>query len=135
VALDGIAEGWVTVERKVALPPPPRRAVRGIRSRPLGHLHRWHHHVHVSSPLLLAPPSLSLPPLISVLVHCARCRVPWHADNGSLKRRWCSAVSSGGSGGSSLKRDGGGARRQQRLPRRASVSRARSGANVPRSGL
>jgi hypothetical protein len=24
VALDGIAEGWVTVERKVALPPPPR---------------------------------------------------------------------------------------------------------------
>jgi hypothetical protein len=31
VALDGVAEGWVAVERKVALPPPPRRAVRGIR--------------------------------------------------------------------------------------------------------
>jgi hypothetical protein len=31
VALDGVAEGWVTVERKVALPPPPQRAVRGIR--------------------------------------------------------------------------------------------------------
>jgi hypothetical protein len=27
---------------------------------------------------------LSLPPLISVLVHCARCRVPWHADGGAL---------------------------------------------------
>jgi hypothetical protein len=24
VALDGIMEGWVTAERKVALPPPPR---------------------------------------------------------------------------------------------------------------
>jgi hypothetical protein len=31
VALDGVAEGWVAVERKVALPPPPRRAVRRIR--------------------------------------------------------------------------------------------------------
>jgi hypothetical protein len=31
VALDGVAEGWVTVERKVALPPPSRRAARGIR--------------------------------------------------------------------------------------------------------
>jgi hypothetical protein len=31
VALDGVAEGWVAVERKVAIPPPPRRAVRGIR--------------------------------------------------------------------------------------------------------
>jgi hypothetical protein len=36
VALDGVTEGWVTVERKVALerkvtlPPPPRRAARGI---------------------------------------------------------------------------------------------------------
>jgi hypothetical protein len=39
--------------------------------------------------------------------------VPWHADNGDLKRRWCSAVSSGGRGGSSLKRDGGGAWRRQ----------------------
>jgi hypothetical protein len=27
---------------------------------------------------------LSLPPHISVLVHCARCRVPWHADGGAL---------------------------------------------------
>jgi hypothetical protein len=113
VALDGVAEAWVVVERKVALPPPPRRAVRGIRRRPLGHLHRRHHHVQVSSPLLGAPPSLSLPPLISVLVHCARYHVPWHTDNGGLKRWWCSAVSSGGSGGSSLKRDGGGARRRQ----------------------
>jgi hypothetical protein len=24
VALDGVAEGWVTVEHKVALPPPPQ---------------------------------------------------------------------------------------------------------------
>jgi hypothetical protein len=56
---------------------------------------------------------LSLSPLISILVHCARCRMPWHADNGGLKRRWCSAVSSGGSGGSSLKQDGGGARQRQ----------------------
>jgi hypothetical protein len=39
--------------------------------------------------------------------------VPWHADNGGLKRRWCSAVSSDGSGGSSLKRDGGGAQWRQ----------------------
>jgi hypothetical protein len=37
VALDGVAEGWVTVERKVALelkvalPPPPRRGAHGIR--------------------------------------------------------------------------------------------------------
>jgi hypothetical protein len=31
LALDGVAEGWVAVERKVALPPPPRRAVRRIR--------------------------------------------------------------------------------------------------------
>jgi hypothetical protein len=30
VALDGVVEGWVTVEHKVALPPPPRRATRGI---------------------------------------------------------------------------------------------------------
>jgi hypothetical protein len=105
VALDGVAEGWVAVERKVALPPPPRRAVRGIRL-----LHQ------VSSPLLEAPPSLSLPPLISVLIHCARCRVPWHADNGALLELtddvqiWkamseyaVAPVSSGGSGGSSLK--------------------------------
>jgi hypothetical protein len=99
VALDDVTEGWVAVERKVALPPPPRRVVHGIRL-----LHQ------VSSPLLGAPPSLSLPPLISVLVHCARCRVTWHADNGGLKRRWCSAVSSGGSSGSSVKRDRSGAR-------------------------
>jgi hypothetical protein len=126
--------------------------------------------------------SLSLPPLISVLVHCARCHVPWHADNGALLELtedvqiWkvmseyaVAPVSSGGSGGSSLKRDGGGARRrqgvcdgrddeapllqlrdgrdsptarrrpeeirQQRLPRRASANRVRSGANMPRSGL
>jgi hypothetical protein len=115
VALNGVAEGWVTVERKVALPPPPRRAVRGIRL-----LHQ------VSSPLLGAPPSLSLPPLISVRVHCARCRVRWHADNGALleltedvqiwkamSKYVVALVSSGGSGGSSLKRDGGGARRWQ----------------------
>jgi hypothetical protein len=82
VALDGVTEGWVTVEVKVALPPPPRRAAREIwllhqgddlllrrgclisspsswpisspspsaRVRPLGHLHRRHHHVQVSSP-------------------------------------------------------------------------------------
>jgi hypothetical protein len=37
MALDGVTEGWVTVEhkvtleRKVTLPPPPRRAARGIR--------------------------------------------------------------------------------------------------------
>jgi hypothetical protein len=31
VALNGITEGWVANERKVALPPPPRRAARGIR--------------------------------------------------------------------------------------------------------
>jgi hypothetical protein len=117
VALGGVAEGWVAIERKVALPPPPRRAVRGI----------WLLH-HVSSPLLGAPPSLSLPPLISVLVHCARCCVPWHADNGALLELtkdvqiWkamseyaVAPVSSGGSGGSSLKRDRGGARRRQGL--------------------
>jgi hypothetical protein len=127
VALDGVAEGWVAVERKVALPPPPRRTVRGI---------RLLHQVSFSGARDLAPPSgppsstasscssklpptrgaalsLSLSPLISVLIHCARCRVPWHADNGGLKRRWCSAVSSGDSGGSSLKRDGGGAWRRQ----------------------
>jgi hypothetical protein len=38
-----------------------------LRHRPLGHLHRRHHHVQVSSPLLGRRP-LSLPPLISVLV-------------------------------------------------------------------
>jgi hypothetical protein len=31
VDLDGVMEGWVAVERNVALPPPPRRAARGIR--------------------------------------------------------------------------------------------------------
>jgi hypothetical protein len=31
VALDDVTEGWVAVKRKVALPPPPRRAVRRIR--------------------------------------------------------------------------------------------------------
>jgi hypothetical protein len=50
---------------------------------PLGHLHRQHHHVQVSSPLLGRRP-LSLPPLISVLVHYARCRVLWHAEDGAL---------------------------------------------------
>jgi hypothetical protein len=109
VALDGVVERWVTVERKVALPPPPWRA----------------REVQVSSPLLGRRP-LSLPPLISILVHCARCRVSWHADNGALLELtedveiWkamseyaVAPVSSGDSGGSSLKRDGGGARRRQ----------------------
>jgi hypothetical protein len=106
VALDGVAEGWVAVERKVTLPPPPRRAVRGIRL-----LHQ------VSRPL-----SLSLPPLISVLIHCAMCRVPWQADNGALLELtedvqiWKAmseyAVAPVSSGSSSLKRDGGGARRR-----------------------
>jgi hypothetical protein len=126
VALDDVAEGWVAVERKVALPPPPRRAVRGIRllhqvsssgawdpAQPSGPPSSTASSCSCKLPLLGAPPSLSLPPLISVLVHCAGCRVPWHADNGGLKWRWCSAVSSGGSSGSSLKRDGGGARRRQ----------------------
>jgi hypothetical protein len=54
-----------------------------LERRPLGHLHRWHHHVQVSS-LLLGRRPLSLPPLIFVLVHCARCHVPWHADGGAL---------------------------------------------------
>jgi hypothetical protein len=31
VALNDVTEGWVAVGRKVALPPPPRRAARGIR--------------------------------------------------------------------------------------------------------
>jgi hypothetical protein len=139
VALDGVTEGWVTVERKVALPPPPRRAVHGI---------RLLHQVSSSGawdpappseppsptasscssklPPARAPPSLSLPPLISVLVHCARCRMPWHADNGTLLELtedvqiWkamseyaVAPVSSGGSDVSSLKRDGCGARRRQ----------------------
>jgi hypothetical protein len=124
VALDGVAEGWVAVERKVALPPPPRRAVRGIRllhqvsssgardpAPPSGPPSSTASSCSSKLPLLLgAPPFLSLPPLIFVLVHCTRCRVPWHADNGGLKWRWCSAVSSGNNDGSSLKRDGGGAR-------------------------
>jgi hypothetical protein len=138
VALDGVTEGWVTVEVKVALPPPPRRAAREIRLLHQGDdllLRRgclisspssWP--ISSPSPSARVPPSgppssaasscssklpllerrpLSLPPLISVFVHCARCRVPWHAprahgarpnleghvgvhDNSGLKRqqRW-----------------------------------------------
>jgi hypothetical protein len=150
VALDGVVEGWVTVERKVALPPQPRRAASGIimffaagvsshlrqagpshllrhllGRHPLSHLHRRHHHVQVSSPLLRCHP-LSLPPLISVLVHCVRCHMSWHADGGMLLvltedvQIWkamseyaAAPVSSGGSGDSGLKQDGGGARRRQ----------------------
>jgi hypothetical protein len=91
---------------------------------PLGHLHRWHHHVQVSSPLLGRRP-LSLLPLISILIHYARCHVPWHADSGALLELmedvqiWkamseyaAAPVSSGGGGGSALKRDGGGAQRR-----------------------
>jgi hypothetical protein len=33
---------------------------------------------------LLGRRPLSLPSLISVLVHCARCRVPWHTDGSAL---------------------------------------------------
>jgi hypothetical protein len=101
VTLDGVAEGWVAVERKVTLPPPPRRAVRGIRllhqvsssgardpALPSGSPSST-----TSSCSSKLPPargaalSLSLPPLISVLVHCVRCRMPWHADNGGGARR------------------------------------------------
>jgi hypothetical protein len=162
VAPDGVVEGWVVVERKVALPPPPRRVARGIRllhqggdlllhcgclissppswpiSSPLssarvppsGPLHRRHHHVQVMSSCLGAALSLSLPPLISALVHCARCHVPWHADDGALLELmedveiWkvmseyaTTPVSSGGSGSSGLKRDGGGARQRSRRSR------------------
>jgi hypothetical protein len=59
---------------------------------------------------------LSLPPLISVLIHYARYRVPWDADGGALLKLtedvqiWkamseyaVAPVSSGGSGGSGLK--------------------------------
>jgi hypothetical protein len=117
VALDDVTEGWVTVERKVALPPPPRRAgsdsstkvaicffTVGVSSHlrqadpshllrhllghhPLGHLHRRHHHVQVS--LLLVRRPLSLPPL-----HGGRPHLEGHV---------------GVRGGSDLKRDGGGA--------------------------
>jgi hypothetical protein len=131
--------GWVTVEQKVALPPPPWRAVRGI---------RLLHQVSSSGAWDLAPPSgppssaasscssklpparalpsLSLSPLISALVHCTRCHMPWHADNGALLELmedvqiWkamseyaVAPVSSGGSDGSSLKRDRGGAQWRQ----------------------
>jgi hypothetical protein len=121
VAIDNITEGWVAVERKVALPPPPRRAGSGSSTKvvicfftagvsshlrqvdpshllhhllghhPLGHLHRQHHHVQVS-PLLVRRP-LSLPPL-----HGERPHLEGHV---------------GVRGGSGLKRDGGGARWRQ----------------------
>jgi hypothetical protein len=147
VALDGVAEGWVAVERRVALPPPPRRAVRGIRLLHQGGYLLLRRGCLISSPPswpisspspsarvppsgppssvasscssklpLLGLRSLSLPPLISILVHCVRCHVPRHADGGTLLELtedvqiWkamseyaAAPVSCDGSGGSGLK--------------------------------
>jgi hypothetical protein len=107
VALDGVAEGWAAVECKVALPPPPRRAAYGVRLLHQGgdlFLRRgcliaspspsvWALSSGPTSsaasscsskPPLLGHRPLSLPPLISVLIHCVRCRVPWHTDGSAL---------------------------------------------------
>jgi hypothetical protein len=89
VALDDVTEGWVAVERKVA---------------PLGHLHRRHHHVQVSSPCSGRHP-LSLSHHSSPSSSTAQ----GVACHGTLT----TPVSSGGNGSSSLKRDGGGAQRRQ----------------------